>query len=132
IILIGSIIAYELYRLERYNKLNNNKLITIIIISLFAVLLMKLVSLFTESYTQLFYIVPIATATLLLKLLINERIAFIMAIIYALLASIIFNGEIAGYLNAEAGIYILGSQVAGLYFAINVKDRSTILRSAIG
>lgn len=132
IVLICSVIAYEMYRINRNNKLDNSTIITIVIVTILGTTLMKIVSFYMEEYHEIFYIVPIAMCALLLKLLINERMAFVMAIIYAVLASIIFNGKITGYLNAEAGLYILFSQVAGLYFLQNVKDRTTILRSSLG
>ncbi|WP_068674334.1 HD family phosphohydrolase [Oceanobacillus sp. Castelsardo] len=132
IVLICSVIGYEMYRLKRNHKLDNNKIITIVIVTFVGMTLMKIVSLYSEEYNEIFYIVPIATCALLIKLLINERFAFIMAVIYAVLASFIFNGKITGFLNAEAGLYILFSQVASLYFLMNVKDRTTILRSSLG
>lgn len=132
ILLICSTIASEMYRLKKVHQLDRSKIITIVVVTVLAIVVMKLVSLMTESYTEIFYIVPIATFSLLLKLLINERTAVIFAIIYSILASIIFNGEITGYLNAEAAVYMLGSQLASLYFLMNVKDRTTILKSGIG
>ncbi|KKE80713.1 hypothetical protein WH51_01120 [Bacilli bacterium VT-13-104] len=132
IVLISLVIGFEMYRMNKDNNLDNNKIITIVIVTVIGIALMKIVSLYTEEYNEIFYIVPIATSALLLKLLINERMAFVMAIIYAILAGFIFNGKITGYLNAEAGLYILISQVAGLYFLMNVKDRTAILKSGLG
>ncbi|WP_156290697.1 HD family phosphohydrolase [Oceanobacillus salinisoli] len=132
ILLICSVIAYEMYKMEMNKQLDRAKIITIISVTVIGSVLMKIVSLFTEEYSELFYIVPIATSALLLKMMMNERIAFVMATLYAVLGSIIFNGEISGYINAEAAIYLFLSQIAGIYFLINVKDRTTILRSSIG
>ncbi|WP_085991873.1 HD family phosphohydrolase [Oceanobacillus senegalensis] len=132
IILLCSVLVFEMNLLDRNNKLNQAKIITVIIVSILSIVLMKIVSLFIQEYSQLFYLVPIATSALLLKLLINERIAFILSIFYAIIGSLIFNHEIVGYLNVEAGIYLLFSQVAAVYFLTNVKDRTTILMSCFG
>ncbi|WP_338322945.1 HDIG domain-containing metalloprotein [Oceanobacillus halophilus] len=132
IILVCSIIAYELHLMNRNNNLDRAKIITVLIVTFLAVSIMKIVSLFTIEYNELYYIVPIATSSLLLKLLINERLALIMAALYAILGSIIFNGEIAGYLNAEAGVYLFFSQVSSIYFLMNVKDKTSILKSGFG
>lgn len=49
-------------------------------------------------------------------MLVNERLAIVLSILYAILGSVIFNGQIAGSLNVEAGIYFLVSQLAGIIF----------------
>src|SRR5699024_10530346 len=48
------------------------------------------------------------------------------------LGSVIFNSEIPGSLNVEAGTYFFFSQLAGIIFLVNVKDRLAIIRSGIG
>src|SRR5699024_12122918 len=45
---------------------------------------------------------------------------------------IFFNGEIAGSLNMEAGIYFFFSQMAAIMFLVNIKDRLAIVKSGIG
>ena len=67
-----------------------------------------------------------------MKQLVNERLAIILAGLYAILGSVIFNGEIPGALNMEAGVYFFFSQLAGIFFLMNVKDRLAILKSGIG
>src|SRR5699024_7488350 len=69
---------------------------------------------------------------LLLKQLIEERLAIVLAILYAILGCIIFNGEIPGGLNVEAGIYFFFSQLAAIIFYRNVKDRVAIVRAGLG
>src|SRR5699024_7064755 len=94
--------------------------------------LMKIISLYYTQDSYIYYVVPVATGSLLLKLLINERFSLVLATLYALVGSIIFNGEIPGTLNVEAGIYFLFSQLAAIIFLSNVKDRLTIVRAGIG
>jgi cyclic-di-AMP phosphodiesterase PgpH len=48
------------------------------------------------------------------------------------LGSVIFNNQIAGALNVEAGTYFLLSQLAGIIFLMNTKDRLAILKGGIG
>jgi len=132
IILIVSVIAYEMNRLSDRKDLDGRKVISIVIISIIVVSLMKVVSFYTDHINQLFYIVPVATSVLLVKQLIHERLAIVLAMLYALLGGIIFNGNIPGTLNVEAGIYFLFSQLAAIIFLKNVKDRLSIVRSGIG
>ncbi|MFD1850242.1 HD family phosphohydrolase [Oceanobacillus bengalensis] len=132
IILICLFMALELNTVKRKNNLDTRKLITIVSVTILSVSLMKIVSLFATDESKLYFIVPIATGALLLKLLIHERLAFIFAILFSILGSIIFNGEIAGALNSEAGTYFLFSQFASIFFLTNVKDRTAILKTGIG
>lgn len=132
IILIISIVAYEINLIKRDKKLNKREVFSVLLISIIVISLMKVVSLFTSQINQLFFIVPIATGVLLIKQLINERMAIVLAALYAILGSVVFNGEIPGSLNVEAGIYFYLSQLAGIIFLNNVKDRLAIVKSGIG
>ena len=93
---------------------------------------MKFVSYFATVANQLYILVPIATGTMLLKLLFGQRIAITFAIVLSIIGTVIFNGQIPGSLNIEAGIYFLFSQLAGILFLFNVKDRTTILKASVG
>ncbi|SHF68238.1 HD family phosphohydrolase [Ornithinibacillus halophilus] len=135
ILLVGllvCIVAYEMNVLDRQDQLDKGKIFSIVLISLLVVILMKVVSLYTTLTNQLYFVVPVATGVLLVKLLINERLAIVLASIYAIVGSIIFNGQIPGSLNVEAGLYFFFSQLAAIIFLMNVKDRFTIVKSGFG
>ncbi|WP_246202528.1 HD family phosphohydrolase [Virgibacillus doumboii] len=132
ILLTITVIAYEMNTVAKNNSLDRGKIISILLISFIVVALMKTVSLYTSAANQLFFAVPAATGALLIKQLLNERFAIVLSILYAILGSIIFNGQIPGSLNVEAGIYFFFSQMAGIIFLANVKDRLAILKSGIG
>lgn len=132
ILLIVSVIAYEMYQLTKESKIDNGKIASILLISFIVVLMMKVVSLYTTEVNQLIFVVPVATGALLIKQLINERFAIVLSGLYAILGCIIFNSQIPGSLNVEAGIYFFFSQLAGIIFLMNVKDRLAILKAGIG
>ena len=132
LLLIVLVMAYELYLLYRKRMFDLRKVAAIVLISVVVATLMKIVSLYTTQSNQLFIVVPVATGVLLVKQLINERLAIVMAALYAIIGSIIFNGQIPGSLNVEAGIYFFFSQLAAIIFLMNVKDRLAIIRSGIG
>lgn len=132
IIMICSFITIEMHHLSKQNKWSLEKMLAIFFISMIVVSLMKIISVYTTQSNQLFFVTPIATGVILIKMLINERLAIVMSILYAILGSVIFNGQIAGSLNVEAGIYFLVSQLAGIIFLMNVKDRLTILKTGLG
>src|SRR5699024_4403984 len=75
ILLIIGFIAYEMNILKKDHKLDKGKIISIISVSILVVSLMKIVSLFTTQINHLFYVVPAATGVLLIKQIINERLA---------------------------------------------------------
>lgn len=132
IILINSVIGYELKTIARKQGLNKGSVTAIFFISIIVISFMKVVSLFTDQMNHLYFVVPIATGALLVKQLINERLAIVLTTLFAILGSIIFNGSIPGSLNVEAGIYFYFSQLAAIYFLTNVKDRLSIVRAGIG
>ncbi|TXL68008.1 HD family phosphohydrolase [Cerasibacillus terrae] len=132
IAMILSIITYELFVLDKKQGIDRGIILSVLFISILVISLMKVISLYTTTTNQLFYTVPVATGVLLVKLLINERLAIVLASLYAILGTIIFNGEIPGSLNMEAGIYFFFSQMAAIIFLVNVKDRLTIMKSGIG
>lgn len=132
VLLIISVIAYEMYLIAKQKQLDKGKVASILLISFIVISLMKIVSLYATQVNELFFIVPVATGVLLIKQLIDERLAIVLAMLYAILGSIIFNGEIPGSLNVEAGIYFFFSQLAGVIFLMNVKDRLAIIKAGIG
>src|SRR5699024_6493817 len=69
---------------------------------------------------------------LLLKILIFERFSMIMAVIYSMLACILFNGQIPGSLNIEACLYFLFFQFTGIILLKNVEDRIQLFKTALG
>src|SRR5699024_9593545 len=123
---------YELNLIEVRKKKKYRIVFTIIIISCHKVTIIKITSIYTYQLNQLFFIVPAATKVLLLKLLTFERFSMIMAIIYAVTGSILFNGQIPGSLNMEACIYFLFFQLTGIILLRNGKDRMQIMKTAFG
>ncbi|MDL4841505.1 HD family phosphohydrolase [Aquibacillus rhizosphaerae] len=132
IILLSGIMIYEIGASAKIRDLDNGKLATIFIISILTVVIMKFVSIYTTPVNQLYLLVPAATGSMLLKILVHERLAIVFSFIYAIVGSIIFNSEITGSLNMEAFIYLLFTQIAGVIFLMSVKDRTAIVKAGAG
>lgn len=130
--IIVSIISYEMFRLQQRNSLGKGEILTILITSIFVMVLMKIGSLFTDQINQLYLIVPVATGSLLIKQFIHERLSIILAILYAFIGTLMFNGEIPGSLNMEAGLYFYFFQMAGIILLRNFNDRSAIVKAGLG
>ncbi|MFD1363020.1 HD family phosphohydrolase [Lentibacillus salinarum] len=132
IVLMMMVMVHELNNFAKTDESDKGRLAAVFFVSLIVVALMKIVSLYTTSVNQLFFAVPLATGVLLVKLLLNERLAIVLSMLYAIIGSIIFNSQIPGSLNVEAGIYFFFSQMAAIMFLTNVKDRLAILKSGFG
>ncbi|HEY4552040.1 MAG TPA: HDIG domain-containing metalloprotein, partial [Bacillaceae bacterium] len=83
-----------------------------------------------DSY-EVAYIFPAAMAPMLIKILLNERFALLMAVFLAACGSIVFRDGISGAIDVESAIYILFSGVAGALFLSNRNERSNILSSGV-
>ncbi|MBM6619259.1 HD family phosphohydrolase [Bacillus suaedaesalsae] len=114
-------------------KTNELKYTTIfILICSITIILMKIISLFPKiNYSDIGYVVPIAMGAILIKLLINERIALLSSMIFSICGSIIFNGGISGTFNFSIGIYFLTSCIAGIIFLGKHNHRSKILQTGL-
>src|SRR5690625_2234213 len=125
-----SFIGYELNRLFKRNELHKGNIITVILISLTFTLLMKALSMYTSQLNYAYLLFPIAAAVLLLKILITERLSMILSVIFALIASVLFNDESPGTLNIEAGLYFLIFQLAAIMLLSTIKDRGAIIKTS--
>lgn len=130
-----TLILFALYiifnEMESADKKQKNLLIFSIIF-ITSILLMKLVSLFDEfEYSEIGYIFPAAMGAMLIKILINERLALFQMAILAISGTIIFNEGITGTLNVSLGIYILVSGLAAILFLQKQNRRSKILQAGL-
>lgn len=128
-LLLCGLLLFECFRQEDWDK---NTLFTVLFISIGSIAIMKVFSYFDTNELQLYLAIPAAASVMIIKWLVNERFAIVIATIYALMGTILLNFQMPGYFNVEAGIYILASQWAGIYFFKNSKDRGEILRVGFG
>ncbi|WAA11495.1 HD family phosphohydrolase [Fervidibacillus halotolerans] len=100
-------------------------------ILIISILLMKGISFLSSTQVDLAYLYPAAMSTLLLKILINDRLAIISLIVSAISGTIIFNGQTSGSFHLSVGIYILISGMAGIIFLTNQNQRSKIFQAGL-
>jgi len=132
ILLLLFILMNELFRLHKRNQFDFGKMIIFVSSIMIVTVLLKIISLFSDQLNHLYLIVPVATVVLLIKFLINERLSIVVAIVLSIIGSIIFNGEIPGSLNFEAGIYFLFVQFAAIILLRNIQDRISIIKISFG
>jgi hypothetical protein len=133
--MIIGLILFALYFV--FNEMDNGDkkqkyLLIFSLIYITSILLMKLISVFEEiEYSDIGYIFPAAMGAMLIKILINERLALFQMVVLAICGTIIFNEGITGTLNVTAGIYILTSGIAAILFLQKQNQRSKILQAGL-
>lgn len=131
LLVIAGIVYYFEKKDSPISKKNNSLLLYCLIFAI-TVLLMKIVSLFQKiDYSHIGYIVPVAFGAILVKLLLNERLAILTCMIFAICGSIIFNEGVTGSFNFAVGIYFLFGSLAGVLFLGEHNLRSKILQAGL-
>lgn len=130
IIIILSAIYYYFYQIKVQTEKRQTNLLLFGIIFILSIFILKLIStLQILNYSGIGYLFPAAMAGMLIKILIDEKLAIFMSIILAVCGSIVFNEGITGTMNFSEGIYILFSGLAGILFLSSHNQRSKILQA---
>lgn len=132
VLLFVSFIFHEMLQLNKSIKLDMRSLMAIVVISLLIIAMMKFTSYYTVSNNPLYYLLPVPMGVMLIKLLFREQTAIKFAVIFSIVGSIVFNGQIPGALNTEVALYFLASQLAGIVMVRSIEDKTTILKASIG
>ncbi|MFS0861602.1 HD family phosphohydrolase [Fredinandcohnia sp. 179-A 10B2 NHS] len=130
ILIITAIVYHFQNEMIPTNRNRNVYLLLFSIIFVITIVLMKVISLFQQiDYSEIGFVVPVAMGALLIKLLINERVAILSSMIFAVSGSIIFNEGVTGTLNFSVGIYYLFACLAGVLFLSKHNRRGKILQA---
>ncbi len=131
IILLGAV-YYYFYELDVKRETKQNYLLLFAIIFILSVALLKGISFIRPSdYLEIGYVFPAAMGAMLIKILIDERLAFIWSFIQAVIGSIIFNVGITGLMNMNVGIYFLVSSVGAILYLNKQNQRSKIFKAGL-
>ncbi|MDR4888985.1 HD family phosphohydrolase [Fredinandcohnia sp. QZ13] len=132
IVLVIGVLVYHFYNEIPTDRHRNIYLLIFAIVFTITILLMKGISIFQQiDYSDIGYIVPVAMGAMLIKLLINEKVAILSSMIFAVCGSIIFNQGVTGTLNFTAGIYFLFGCLAGVLFLSKHNRRGKILQAGL-
>ncbi|OAS85030.1 hypothetical protein A6K24_05835 [Metabacillus litoralis] len=130
LILIGVVYYFE--KKDSPISKKYNSLLLYCLIFAITILLMKIVSLFQKiDYTHIGYLVPVAMGAMLVKLLLNERLAILTCMIFAICGSVIFNEGVTGSFNFSVGVYYLFGCLAAVLFLGEHNLRSKILQAGL-
>ena len=125
-------LSYYLNDVTSAVRTNNSHLLMYVLIFSVTIIVMKLTSLIEHmDFQSAGLLVPVAVGSMLLTMLIHQRVALFTSVFFAICASIIFNTETVGHFNFSFGIYVLFSSFAGVYFLGKSNRISRILRAGL-
>ncbi|HEY4623189.1 MAG TPA: HDIG domain-containing metalloprotein [Solibacillus sp.] len=114
---------------KEVSKKRKDLFVTVIVYAV-ALVTMKIIGLIAANFdVMLAFIYPSAMATMLVRILTNEKAASIVTVITAASAGIIFHEGYAAVLQMDAALYILFGGFAALIFMRSFEKRSDILQA---
>ncbi|HEU5140007.1 MAG TPA: HD family phosphohydrolase [Bacillales bacterium] len=132
VLLITGLLIYELNNVESKVRSRNTYLLMFMMVLFVTLLFMKTISLLEPlGLHGLSFLVPAAAGTMLVRMLVNERLAITSCLVLALCGSLIFNTETLGTINFMFGIYILFSCLAGAVVLEKHNARPKILKTGL-
>ncbi|MFC5604050.1 HD family phosphohydrolase [Sporosarcina koreensis] len=132
VVFVSAIVYMHFVTWQEDNNKKKKSLLIIYSIFFILVITMKLLSLIDKEFdVQVAFLFPTALAPLLVKLLTNERLAFMMTIITASTAGIMLQEGFAAIMQMEIALYILFSGIISIYVLGNNGRRSNILRTSL-
>ncbi|WP_335869324.1 HD family phosphohydrolase [Bacillus sp. 2205SS5-2] len=130
--MVVSILYVYFYKWQISEEKKQNYVILLSLIFVLTLLLMKIFALLQVlDIMEVGYLFPAAMATMLIRLLLNERLSLIMSILLAVCGSIIFHESVAGSFNIEIAIYFLFSGLMGTIILSKQNQRLSILQTGI-
>lgn len=133
VLFISSVIYMHFYSWKANTDVKKKALAMTLVIYLMLVILMKLISFIEPEFDLLIaFLFPTALASMLLRLLTNERLAMMTTIITAATAGVILQDGYAVVMQMEIALYILFGGTISLYLMGSINRRSSILRTSLG
>jgi len=132
ILLMVGLLVYYIEKEKSFYISKQQTLLLYTIIFSITLLIMKIISLYQKmDYNHIGFIVPVSAGVMLIKLLINGRLAFVSSLIFAICGSLIFNEDVTSSFNFIIGLYYLCSCIAAVLFLGEHNVRSKILQAGI-
>ncbi|MCC2684719.1 MAG: receptor with intracellular metal dependent phosphohydrolase [Paenibacillaceae bacterium] len=130
------IIVALLFTYIRQNELamyaNNVPLLMLLLIYFLTIVAMKIVSMVQSlEYPFIGYIAPVAMGSVLITILINERMAYISALLFGVLSSIIFNLDHEQMFDFRFGLVFIVASYIAIFSIQRANRRATILRAGL-
>jgi cyclic-di-AMP phosphodiesterase PgpH len=114
------------------DEIKTNQMLIFAIVFVFTLAVMKLYSLLDKlTDGEIGYFFPAALAAMLTKILLNERYAIAVTIIFGAFGSIIFNAGTAGNLDFLIGLYMMFSGIASIAILSKKNFQEKILQAGL-
>jgi cyclic-di-AMP phosphodiesterase PgpH len=125
-------ISFVMHYFREPSTNSDRSLLLYVIVFTITISVMKILSFFQEiQVSEIGFLAPVALGGLLIRILLNERLAVISSILLAICGSIIFNDGVTTVFNVYVGIYLLISSLAGVLFLSQQHRRSKILQAGL-
>ncbi len=132
VMMILASVYYYFYQVKIQPEKRQTYLLLFGLIFSLGIVLMKIISkLQIFDFAGIGYLFPAALVGILLKILVEEKLAILSSILMAVSGSILFNEGVSSALNFSEGIYILFSALAAILFLSNNSHRSKILQAGL-
>ena len=130
---IGIVIFMHFNTWREKSIVKKKSLTIVLVVFLIQIILMKIITLIEPEFEMLIaFLLPTALASMLVKLLTNERLALMTTIVTAATAGVMLQDGYAAIIQMEVALYILFGGLVSLYLLDNTSRRSTILRTSLG
>lgn len=129
-VIVLMLLIFSYFDSKNYRNKQKEFLIFSVILIL-SLIFMKGISLIPIDHLDLAFLFPAAMCSMLLKILLNDRLGFIGTVILAASGALIFNTQTSGTFNLIISLYILFSGLSGLVFLTNQNHRSKIFQAGL-
>ncbi|HWI50318.1 MAG TPA: HD family phosphohydrolase [Rummeliibacillus sp.] len=120
------------YNWKADTKLKTRNLMITIMIYLSSIVVMKLLDLVSSEFDVMIgFLFPAAVVPMLIRVLVNERIAILTTIMTAAVGGIVFQEGYSSVIQMEVSLYIIFSGSASIYFMRNVEKRSSVMTTSL-
>lgn len=121
-------VLFERWDIDEHKK--RNALLVTVIVYCLSILLMKFISLVSGGFdVTVAFLFPTALATLLTRLLADDRVAVLITVMTAASAGVIFQEGYSSVMQMEITLYIIFGGFASLFFLRSMEKRSHILQA---
>lgn len=132
-LLIGLLIAFLSFYVSFSGlaiQTSNSKLLMYVMIFSLNVIMMKIISFFqTLGFVGIGFIAPVAFATMLMTMLLHQRIAIASSFLFGIIAAILLNADTSAHMDFNYGLVTMFSGAAGAFFLGKAARKTKILQA---
>ncbi|TVY09650.1 HD family phosphohydrolase [Paenibacillus cremeus] len=136
LILFVTLLSLVLYMFVRQSphpiNHNNVQLIMLVLILLMTIVGMKVFSMMQNlDYPYIAFLAPTALGAMLLTILLDAQLAFVAAVVFSIIASVVFNSDHLQLFDFNYGLLTLTSSFAATFSIQRASQRSSILKAGM-